>query len=124
MTSALVLVAFAVTAGTWGVSALTQARWTARAPRLAIAAWQALATSVLLSIAAAGAALAIGFQHVRGDLAQLFNVCVENLKHGYASPGGTVVATLGLASLSILATRLTCFVTSAPRILLHGRRLR
>ncbi len=105
MTSALLLVAFAFTAGTWGASALAQARWTARAPRLAIAAWQALATSVLLSVAAAGAALAIGFQHVRGDLAQLFNVCAENLKHGYASPGGTVVAAFGLASLGILVTR-------------------
>ena len=105
MISALLLVVFAVTAGTWGASALAQARWTARAPRLAIAAWQALASSVLLSIAAAGAALAIGFQHVRGDLAQLFNLCAETLKHGYASPGGTAVATLGLASLSILVAR-------------------
>lgn len=105
MISALLLVAFAITAGTWGAAALSQARWTARAPRLAIAAWQALASSVLLSFAAAGAALAMGFQHVRGDLAQVFDVCADSLKHGYASPGGTVVATLGLAGLSVLVTR-------------------
>lgn len=105
MVSAVLLVAFGVTAGNWGVSALAQARWTARAPRLAIAAWQALASSVLLSIAAAGAALAIGFQHVRGDLARLLNLCAENLKHGYASPAGTLVATLGVVTLGILVAR-------------------
>ena len=105
MISAVLLVAFGVTAGSWGAAALAQARWTARAPRLAIAAWQALASSVLLSIAAAGAALAVGFQHVRGDLAQLLNLCAENLKHGYASPGGTLLATLGVVSSGILVAR-------------------
>lgn len=105
MISALLLLAFAVTAGTWGVTALMHARWTTRAPRLAIAAWQALASSVMLSVAAAGLALAIGLQHVRFDLAQILNVCAENLKHGYASPGGTLVASLGLAGVIVLVGR-------------------
>lgn len=105
MISAALLVAFGLTAGNWGAPALAQAQWTARAPRLAIAAWQALALSVLLSIAAAGAALAIGFQHVRGDLAELLNLCEENLRHGYASPAGSLLATLGVLALGILVAR-------------------
>ena len=124
MISALLLVAFGAIAGTWGASALAQARWTARAPRLAIAAWQALASSVLLSIAAAGAALAIGFQHVRGDLAQLFNLCAENLKHGYAAPAGTLLASLGVASLALLVARTAWCAISIWRQDVSERRAR
>jgi hypothetical protein len=120
----MLLVAFGVTAGTWGASALAQARWTTRAPRLAIAAWQALASSVLLSIAAAGAALAIGFQHVRGDLAQLLHLCAENLKHGYASPAGTLLASVGLVTLGCLLARTGWCALSTWRHEAAGRRAR
>lgn len=105
MISAALLLAYGVTAGTWGARGLMHARWTGLSPRLAIAAWQAVAASVLLSLVAAGGALSISFQHVRGDLARLFDLCAENLKDGYASPGGTVAATLGVTAAALLLAR-------------------
>ncbi|NHA01285.1 hypothetical protein G5V59_19395 [Nocardioides sp. W3-2-3] len=59
MISALLLVTYGITTGTWGAKSLLHARWTSSAPRLAIAAWQAVAASILMSLLAAGAALAI-----------------------------------------------------------------
>lgn len=111
MISAILLVTYALTAGTLAAGWLRDARWTGRAPRLAIAAWQALATSVLLSLAAGGLALAISFPHVSADLAGLFNLCAENLRHGYASPGGTLTALGGLTLfLALLARSVWCAV--------------
>lgn len=105
MISAALLVAYGMTAGTWGAAALMQSRWAPLAPRLAIAAWQTLAASVVFSLVAAGAALSISFQHVRGDLARLLDLCAENLRHGYASPGGTVAATIGITAATLLTVR-------------------
>lgn len=105
MTSAALLLAYGVTAGTWGARSLLHAPWARRAPRLAIAAWQAVAASVLLSLVAAGAALSVSLQHVRADLAKILDLCAENLKDGYAAPGGTVVAALGLAAAALLTAR-------------------
>lgn len=107
MTSALLLATYAMTAGTLGAAWLRDARWTGLAPRTAVVAWQALAASVLLALAAAGLALAISFPNVSSDLARLFNLCAQNLRHGYASPGGTVVAVGGVSVVLALTTRVT-----------------
>lgn len=107
MISALLLITYAVTAGTLGAGWLRDSRWPGYAPQLAISAWQALAASVLLSLSAAGLALAMSFRHVSADLARLFSLCAENLRHGYASPGGTLTALLGIAlTLALLARAL------------------
>lgn len=105
MISAFILVACGVVAGTWGASTLAGAPWATSAPRLALVAWQALALSILMSITAAGAALSISFQHLRGDLAGLLDLCAQNLKHGYASPGGALAGTLGVTTVAVLITR-------------------
>ena len=107
MISAILLATYALTAGTLAAAWLRDATWTTRAPQLAIAAWQALAASVLLSLAASGLALAISFPHVSADLAGLFNLCAENLRHGYASPGGTLTSLLGLTLFLALLARAT-----------------
>lgn len=104
MVSALLLLTYGMTAGTLGANWLLHSRWPQFAPRLAITAWQALATSVLLSMSTAGLAFAIGLPHVQANLALLLNLCAENLKHGYAAPGGAFAATLGLSlALSLIA---------------------
>lgn len=105
MISALLLATYAAVAGTLGAAWLRDVRWPALAPRLAIAAWQALAASVLLSLGAAGLALAISFPHVSADLAELFNLCAENLRHSYASPGGILTALFGITLFLMLAAR-------------------
>lgn len=114
MTSAALLLAYGVAAGTWGAGWLSRTQWGERAPRLAIAAWQALAASVLLSLSAAGMALAIGFQHVRIDLAALLHSCAEGLLYGYRAPGGSIAAALGVGLLLTVATRTAwCTVRAA-----------
>ncbi len=114
MYSALLLAIYAVLAGTFGASWLRDARWPSLSPRLAVAAWQALAASVLLSLAAAGLALTISFPHVSADLAKLFNLCAESLRRGYASPGGTLTALLGAAlSLGLVARAAWCAVQAS-----------
>lgn len=105
MISALLLATYAAVAGTLGAGWLRDARWPSLAPRLAIAAWQALAVSVLLSLGAAGLALAISFPHVSADLAKLFSLCAENLRHSYASPGGTLTALFGVTLFLMLLAR-------------------
>lgn len=114
MISALLLATYAVTAGTLGAGWLRDSHWPRLAPRMAIVAWQALAASALLALAAAGLALAISFPHVSSDLALLFHLCAENLQHGYASPGGTMTAVAGVAVFLGLLTRLVwCAVRAA-----------
>lgn len=116
MISALLLVTYAAVAGTLGAGWLQDARWPSVAPRLAIATWQALAMSVLLSLSAAGLALAISFPHVSADLAGMFNLCATNLQHSYASPGGTLTAVLGLGLFLMMLARSAWCVAQASVI--------
>lgn len=113
MISAALLIGYAVAAGTLGTGLLRDARWTRLAPRLAIAAWQALATSVLLALGAAGLASAVNLVHVRADLARLLSLCAENLALGYASSGGTLSALLGIAMFLALLVRTSWCTTRA-----------
>lgn len=114
MISVSLLATYAVVAGTLGAGWLRAARWPSRAPRMAVAAWQALAMSVLLSLAAAGLALAISFPHVSADLGDIINLCAETLRHSYASPGGTLTALVGVSlSLTLLARAAWCAVQAS-----------
>lgn len=114
MTSALLLATYAVTAGTLGAGWLRDSRWPRLAPRMAIVAWQALAASILLALAATGLALAISFPQVSSDLARLFYLCAASLRHGYASPGGTMTAIVGVTLFLGLLTRVVwCAVRAA-----------
>ncbi len=124
MISALLLLAYAVVAGTWGASWLRDARWPAAAPRLAIAAWQALAISVLLAVGAAGLALAVNFSHVSSDLAVLFDLCADSLQHGYASPGGNATALLGIALFLAVVSRTLWCASHAVYVDVRDRRAR
>lgn len=111
MTSAALLVAYAVAAGSLGAAWLHEAGWTSRSPRLAIAAWQGLAASVLLALGAAGLAIAITLPHVAEDLSRLLSLCAESLRMGYAAPGGTPAALLGVTLfLSLMARASWCAV--------------
>ena len=114
MVSALFLATYAVVAGTLGAKWLRDAAWPSLAPRMAVAAWQALAMSVLLSLAAAGLTLAISFPHVSADLGEIINLCAERLRHSYSSPGGTVTALCGVTlSLMLFARAAWCAVQAS-----------
>ena len=116
MTSALLLLVYAMAAGTIGTKHLSDSRWTLRSPRLAMVGWQALGASVLLAIAAASLSLMVSLPHVRHDLARLFHLCAETLRIGYASRGGDVAAGVGAALLiAVLGRAAWCAGTAVIR---------
>lgn len=122
MTSAALLLTFAIAAGTRGVRWLAQSSWTSTAPRLAIATWQALAASVLLSLFAAGAALSISLKHIEVDLADLYRLCADSLQQGYVSPGGTANAIVGLGIAVLVVSRTAWSAFRVSRQVRHERR--
>lgn len=121
MTSTALLFAYAFSAGTLGAGALHSAPWTRAAPRLAIMAWQALTTSVILAVGAGALAMTVSLPHVRDDLLGLFNLCADRLQVGYGSHGRTPAAVIGLAVfLSLTARAAWC----TARIVASDRRER
>ena len=113
MIDAALLLAYAVTVGTLGAARLEQASWPASSPRLGMFAWQALASSVLLSLAAAGLALTMSLPHVNADLAQFLDLCASTLQHHYASPGGFWSAAAGaLIFLAVTGRAMTMTVSA------------
>ena len=105
MTVALALFVYAATMATWGAWLLRESAWPVRAPRLAIAAWQALAFTVLSSVLLGGVALATRFHLVSTHVADLIHVCMLNVRAGYGSPGRAATTTLAIAVLLAVSTR-------------------
>src|SRR5260370_10980291 len=93
---ALVLVAYAACVGTLGAGVLGRARWTARAPLLAIVTYVAAGWSVVAAVGLAGLTLAVHATALGGGLSQLIGACVHRLRATYGTPGGATVAGLGL----------------------------
>lgn len=104
MIVALVLVAYALFLAIVVPPLLRRANWVDRAPRLAIATWQALSVAVLASATMAGLALTVPTVQVSGDLASLLHACVMALRAQYASPGGAAAGATGaVLAFGILA---------------------
>ncbi|GAB3662743.1 M56 family metallopeptidase [Nocardioides korecus] len=113
MIASVALIAYAVLAGTFGVSLLRRTRWAERAPRLGIVAWQALSGSLVASVVLAGLSLAVPVSLVTSDLAGLLDTCVMLLRAQYSTPGGAAVSTVGLmVSLVVLGRVAQCLVES------------
>ena len=126
MIPALSLLAYALTLALAGPRLLRAASWTDRAPRLAIAAWQALTVTVLASVTLAGAALTFPTVGVSRDLAGLLRACIMAIKEQYASPGGAAAGTTGaVLALGIFGRTLWCLGTGlgdmARERARHGR---
>lgn len=114
MRASLALVVYAATVGTLGAYWLRHASWPSRAPRLGVLAWQALAGSLLASVALAGVALAVPVWPMSADLAGFLDTCVMLLREQYSTPGGAAVGTLGLLlTLGVLARAAYCFAASS-----------
>ncbi len=96
MTVGAVLLAYAVCAGTLGSRMLGRARWTTRAPLLAILTYLAAGWSVVAALGLAGLTLAVHATALGGGLSHLIGACVLRLRSEYATPGGATVAGLGL----------------------------
>jgi Zn-dependent protease with chaperone function len=104
---ALALLGYAGLLLTAGTSALRRARWTDRAPRLAVAAWLTVTSSAAASVALGGAALVVPTARVSAGLSGLLTACVEALRAGYAHPGGAVMAGAGAVVGLAVAARVT-----------------
>ncbi|WP_194916582.1 M56 family metallopeptidase [Catenulispora rubra] len=106
MKIALILAAYAAVLAVAGPRVMTRAAWTTRAPRLAIAAWQALCAAVVASVLLAGLALAVPTIRISGSLATLLKACGVALQTQYATPGGAAVSATGAVLALAVATRM------------------
>src|SRR5437763_15363980 len=105
MTVAVALLAYAACVGTVGARLLARARWAVRAPLLATATCLAAAWSVVTAAGLAGLTLAVHATALGSGLSQLIGACVIRLRDTYATPGGALVAGLGLALAAAVVTR-------------------
>ena len=119
MTVAVILLAYAGFVGTLGARVLARARWTPRAPLLAILTYLAAEWSVLAAAGLAGLTLAVHATALGGGLSQLIGACVHRLRTLYATPGGATVAELGLILAGAVVAR--TLLTAAGHLRAAGR---
>ena len=105
MTVAAVLVAYSACLSILGPRMLGRARWTARAPLLAIVVYLAAGWSVLAALGLAGLTLAVHATALGGGLSDLIGACVHRLQATYGTPGGATVAGLGLTLTGAVLAR-------------------
>ncbi|HEV3293341.1 MAG TPA: M56 family metallopeptidase [Streptosporangiaceae bacterium] len=115
MTVAVVLVAYAACVGMLGPRVLARARWTARAPLLAIVTYLAAGWSVVAAVGLAGLTLAVHATALGGGLSQLIGACVHRLRATYGTPGGITVAGLGLTMAGAVVARTALTATTHLR---------
>jgi Zn-dependent protease with chaperone function len=119
VTVGAVLLAYAACTGTLGSRMLGRARWTARAPLLAIVTYLTAVWSVIAAVGLAGLTLAVHATALGGGLSHLIGACVLRLRATYATPGGAAVAGLGLTLAGAVAARTT--VTAVTHLRAVGR---
>jgi len=86
VTVGAVLVAYAAVVGTLGSRMLGRARWTARAPLLAIVTYLAAGWSVIAALGLAGLTLAVHATALGAGLSNLIGACVHRLRATYGTP--------------------------------------
>jgi Zn-dependent protease with chaperone function len=122
VTVAAVLAAYAAGLGILGPGMLGRARWTGRAPLLAIVTYLAAGWSVVAAAGLAGLTLAVHATALGGGLSDLIGACVHRLQAAYGTPGGAAVAGLGLTLAAAVATRTA--LTAAAHFRAAGRQAR
>lgn len=116
------LLGYAVMLAVAGPAWLSRAEWTQRAPRLAIAVWQALSVAVLTAVVLAGVTLAMPTAVLGGNLAGWLRACWMALRDGYAPGGGAGLALAGLLVAAAVTVRTAGCL--AAGLLRAGRRRR
>ena len=106
------LIIFAVLLAVLGPALLRRSTWLERAPKIGIAAWQALSVSLLSTVLLAGSALALPAIPWTTDLAALIRACAMLLREQYSTPGGALVSATGaVAVIAVLARVIYCLIT-------------
>ncbi|MBB4932290.1 Zn-dependent protease with chaperone function [Lipingzhangella halophila] len=125
MTIALVLLGYALLLATVGVAVMRRSRWTERAPRLGIAAWQALSLAFVASLVLSGLALSVPDLRLGTGLAELLQACLVALRAQYATPGGAVIGASGaVLALLVLARCVWSVAATLSRAAMDRRRHR
>jgi Zn-dependent protease with chaperone function len=129
VTVAALLVGYVACLGVLGSRILSRARWTARAPLLAIVTYLAAGWSVVAALGLAGLTLAVHATALGGGLSDLIGACVHRLQATYGTPGGATVAGLGLTLAgAVLArtvlTAMTHFRAAGRQALQHAQTAR
>ena len=129
MTVSAALVAYAASLGILGPRMIGRARWTARAPLLAIVTYLAAGWSVIAALGLAGLTLAVHATALGGGLSDLIGACVHRLRATYGTPGGAMVAELGLILAGAVLARtaliaIAHFRAARRQALLHAQTAR
>lgn len=125
MIAAIALVAYALAVAVTLPRFLRGAAWTARAPRLAIAFWQAASVSIVGALVLAGLVLALPTASLAGGLAGVLHSCEMAIREAYASAGGLALTSTGMVLAGTVAARtmwcLTAALARASRLRTHHR---
>lgn len=122
MIVAVALLVYAAVLCVVGPAWLGRTDWPERAPRLAIAVWQALSAAVLAATVLSGIALALPTGALGGNLADWLRACLMALRDGYATGGGAVLAVSGLLLAAVVSLRAGgCLVAGLVRSGRHRR---
>lgn len=121
MPDTLVLIGYLLVLTVAGPRVLSGAGWAERAPRLAIAAWQAMTASALAAAALAGLSLTLPSVHLGFDLSGLVHACLAALRAQYRTPIGVVT---GLAGALLTGATIGRATSCVLMTMLRARRLR
>ncbi|MFY9670773.1 MAG: M56 family metallopeptidase, partial [Trebonia sp.] len=122
MIAAAALLGYAVLLLTAGAPVLARAGWPERAPRLAMAAWIALAFSVIVSVVFAGLVMLVPAPRVSSGISWLLAMCGMQVRARYAHPGGAALGAVGVLVAVILVARLAwCAVATLTATARAGR---
>ncbi|GAA4911097.1 peptidase M48-like protein [Stackebrandtia albiflava] len=106
MNVAPLLIAYAGLLTFAGPVLLRRARWTDKAPRLALATWFSLAGSAVAAAVLSGVVLVVPYHPVGGGLPGFLRSCLAALDHQWGPTGARLVATTALLVTAVTAARL------------------
>ncbi|MFE3601471.1 M56 family metallopeptidase [Streptomyces sp. NPDC059142] len=102
MIAALALTGYAVLVGAVVPYGLVRARWTHRAPAVAVLAWQGLTLTFVVSVALAAYHLVLTEEHVHRGLVGLLSICGVAAEDPAAAPDGGAVPLLVPVAVALL----------------------
>lgn len=115
MTAALVLMAYAVLVSTVVAAALRSARWPQACPALGVLAWQVLSFSILIALVLAGLLVLLPAGVTNGNMENLLQTCLMELRSQYATPGGAAAHLAGAVLLGLVVIRSGLFLVRGLR---------
>lgn len=122
MTAPLVLGLLALVLMTLGQYVVAPARWPERAPRLAMAVWQALAFSALASLLLVCVALILPGMSVAATVGEIGRACLVELRQQYSTVAGGLVSSVGIVLTAVLAGRVAIGLLVGRRTAAQARR--